>query len=120
MFCAGKPVRVTYVPEIGFSFFVFRTNRNINPTSKGENMKSLKRLGAAIALTFALALAAFADCVPPAPGEILTPPCSVAQKTPDDPTAPGEILMPPASNAEIAFTISDATIGILLSALSLF
>jgi len=43
-------------------------------------MKSLKRLSAAIAFTFALALAAFADCAPP--GEILMPPCSVAQKTP--------------------------------------
>ncbi len=83
-------------------------------------MKSLKRLGAAITLTFALALAVFADCVPPAPGEVLMPPCSVARQTPDDPTAPGEILTPPASNVENAFTISDATIGILLSALSLF
>ncbi len=83
-------------------------------------MKSLKRLGAAIALTFALALTAFADCVPPTPGEVLFPPCSVAQKTPDDPTTPGEILTPPASNVENAFTISDATIGILLSALSVF
>ena len=81
-------------------------------------MKSLKRLSAAIALTFALALAAFADCAPP--GEILMPPCSVAQKTPDDPTTPGEIQTPPASNAENAFTISDATIVVLLSALSVF
>ena len=83
-------------------------------------MKSLKRLSAAITLTFALALAVFADCVPPAPGEILMPPCSVAQKTPDDPTTPGEILTPPASNAENEFTISDATMNVLLSALSLF
>ncbi len=81
-------------------------------------MKSLKRLSAAITLTFALALTAFADCVPP--GEILMPPCSVAQITPDDPTAPGEILTPPASNAENEFTISDATMNVLLSALSLF
>ena len=83
-------------------------------------MKSLKRLGAATTLTFALALAAFADCVPPAPGEVLTPPCSVAQITPDDPSAPGETQTPPASNTEIVFTISDAMIGILLSALSVF
>lgn len=83
-------------------------------------MKSLKRLSAAIALTFALALAAFADCVPPAPGEMLTPPCSAAQITPDDPTAPGEILTPPASNAENEFTISEATINVVLSALSFF
>ena len=83
-------------------------------------MKSLKRLAAATALTFALALAAFADCVPPAPGEVMFPPCSVAQKTPDNPTAPGEILTPPASNAENEFTISEATINMLLGALSLF
>ncbi len=83
-------------------------------------MKNLKRLSAAIALTFALALAAFADCVPPAPGEMLTPPCSVAQQTPDDPTTPGDILTPPASNSENVFTISEATLNVLLSALSLF
>jgi hypothetical protein len=85
-----------------------------------KNMKSLTRLSAAIALTFALALTAFADCVPPVPGQIDTPPCSVAQKTPDDPTPPGEILTPPASNAENEFTISEATMNVLLSALSLF
>lgn len=83
-------------------------------------MKSLMKLGAAIALTLALALTAFADCVPPVPGQIDTPPCSVAQITPDDPTAPGEILTPPASNAENEFTISEATMSVLLSALSLF
>ena len=83
-------------------------------------MKSLTKLGGAIALTLALAFTALADCLPPVPGQIDTPPCSVAQKTPDDPTAPGEILTPPASNVENAFTISDATIGILLTALSVF
>ena len=81
-------------------------------------MKSLKRLSAAITLTFALALTAFADCVPP--GEILMPPCSVAQKTPDDPTTPGEVPSPPASNVEDVLTISETTLGVLLSALSLF
>jgi len=83
-------------------------------------MKSLKRLSAAIALTFVFAFAAFADCPLPVPGEVNTPPCSSAQKTPDEPTVPGEIQTPPASNAENVFTISDATIGLLLSALSLF
>ena len=83
-------------------------------------MKSLTKLGGAIALTLALAFTALADCLPPVPGQIDTPPCSVAQKTPDNPTAPGEILTPPASNAENEFTISDATMNVLLSALSLF
>ncbi len=83
-------------------------------------MKSPMKLGAAIALTLALTLTAFADCVPPVPGQIDTPPCSVAQKTPDDPTPPEEIQIPPASNVENAFTISDATIVVLLSALSVF
>ena len=80
-------------------------------------MKSLKRLGAAIALTFVLALTAFADCVPPVPGEILTPPCSVAQITPDDPVASAE---PSASSTSGVIEISVATLDVLLSALSIF
>ena len=80
-------------------------------------MKSLKRLGAAIALTFALALAAFADCVPPAPGEVLMPPCSVAQITPDDPVASAE---PSESSTSGVIEISVTTLDVLLSALSLF
>jgi hypothetical protein len=78
-------------------------------------MKSLKRLGAAIALTFALALAAFADCLPP--GEILMPPCSVAQITPDDPVASAE---PSASSTSGVIEISVTTLDVLLSALSIF
>ncbi len=46
-------------------------------------MKALKRIGAAIALTFVLAFAAFADCLPPVPGEVNAPPCLGAQITPD-------------------------------------
>ena len=80
-------------------------------------MKSLKRLGAATTLTFALALAAFADCVPPAPGEVLMPPCSVAQITPDDPVASAE---PSESSTSGVIEISVTTLDVLLSALSLF
>ena len=80
-------------------------------------MKSLKRLSAAITLTFALALAAFADCVPPVPGEILRPPCSVAQITPDDPVALAE---PSASSTSGVIEISVTTLEVILSALSLF
>ena len=78
-------------------------------------MKTLKRLGAAIALTFALAFAAFADC--PIPGEMSTPPCSGAQITPDDPVASTE---PNASSTSSVIEISVTTLDVLLSALSLF
>lgn len=81
-------------------------------------MKTLKSLGAAIALTFALAFAVSADCLPPAPGEMSTPPCTAAQVTPDDPTPPGETSTPP--NIEEVFTISEAALDVLLSALSIF
>ena len=81
-------------------------------------MKTLKRLGAATALTFVFAFAAFADCVPPAPGEMSTPPCNAAQITPDDPAVPGETSTPP--NTEDVFTISEAAVGVLLAALSIF
>ena len=77
-------------------------------------MKTLKSLGAAIALTFVLAFAAFADCLPPEPGIMNTPPCLGVQITPDDPVASAE---PSASNA---IEISVTTIDMLLSALSLF
>ena len=80
-------------------------------------MKSLKRLGASTALTLALALTAFADCVPPAPGEMLTPPCSAAQITPDDPVVSAE---PSASSTSGVIEISVATLDVLLSALSIF
>ena len=77
-------------------------------------MKSLTKLGGAIALTLALALTAFADCVP---GQIDTPPCSVAQITPDDPIASAE---PSASSTSGVIEISVTTLDVLLSALSLF
>ena len=81
-------------------------------------MKTLKRLGAAGALTFVFAFAAFADCVPPLPGEVSVPPCTAAQITPDDPAAPGETSTPP--NTVDVFTISEAAVDVLLGALSIF
>ena len=80
-------------------------------------MKALKRLGAAIVLTFVLAFAAFADCQPPVPGQVDTPPCSSAQVTPDDPVVPAE---PNASSTSSVIEISVTTLDVLLSALSLF
>lgn len=81
-------------------------------------MKTLKSLCAAIALTFVFAFTASADCVPPAPGEMTSPPCIAAQITPDDPAVPGETSTPP--NAENAFTIFEAALDVLLGALSIF
>ena len=79
-------------------------------------MKHLNRLGAAIALTFVFAFAAFADCPPPIPGIMETPPCASAQTTPDDSVAPAE---PNASPTSSVIEISVTTLDVLLSALSL-
>ncbi len=79
-------------------------------------MKTLKRLGSASVLTLVFAIAAFADCPPPVPGEVNTP-CSSAQITPDDPVAPTE---PSASSTSSVIEISVATLDVLLSALSIF
>ena len=81
-------------------------------------MKILKRLGAAIALTFVFAFASFADCEPPVPGQMNTP-CSSAQITPDDPvvsTEPSASVTSNSAGVEISVTALD----VLLSALSLF
>ena len=82
-------------------------------------MKHLKRLGAAIALTFVFAFAAFADCPPPVPGIMDTPPCSSAQITSDDPVAsaePSESITSNSASVEISVT----TLDVLLTALSIF
>jgi len=82
-------------------------------------MKTLKRLGAAIALTLVFAFAAFSDCLPPDPGIMNAPPCLGAQITPDDPAASAE----PSASSSIApnvIEISVTTLDVLLSALSIF
>ena len=82
-------------------------------------MKHLKRLVAAIALTFIFALSALADCQPPVPGIMDTPPCSSAQITPDDPVAstePSESVTSNSASVEISVT----TLDVLLTALSIF
>ncbi len=83
-------------------------------------MKTLKRLVWVIALTFVFAFAAFADCVPPLPGEMQSPPCSSAQITPDDPVASTEPSESAISSASNVVEISAATLDVLLSALSIF
>ena len=83
-------------------------------------MKTLKKMGSALVLTCILAFAAFADCPPPVPGDMNTPPCTTAQITPDDPVASAE---PSASSTSIApnvIEISVTTLDVLLSALSIF
>ena len=80
-------------------------------------MKTLKKMGSALALTCILAFAAFADCPLPVPGDMNTPPCTTAQITPDDPVASAE---PNASSTSTVIEISVTTLDVLLSALSLF
>ena len=82
-------------------------------------MKALKRVGAAIALTLLLSFAAFADCQPPVPGQVDTPPCSSAQITPDDPVASAEPSESVTSNSA-GVEISVTTLDVLLTALSIF
>jgi len=82
-------------------------------------MKTLKKMGSALALTCILAFAAFADCPLPVPGDMNTPPCTTAQITPDDPVASAE----PSASSSIApnvIEISVTTLDVLLSALSIF
>ena len=83
-------------------------------------MKTLKRLVGVIALTFAFAFAAYADCLPPEPGTMNSPPCSGAQITPDDPVSSAETSQSSASNSSAAVEISVTTLDVLLSALSIF
>ena len=80
-------------------------------------MRTLKRFGAAIALTCVFAFTAFADCLPPVPGEMNAPPCLGAQITPDDPVASVE---PSELSTSGVIEISVTTLDVLLSALSIF
>jgi hypothetical protein len=85
-------------------------------------MKNVKRLGAAVALTLALGISAFAGiietppCAPPTPGIMEGPPCSGGQIAPD-PAVPGQIETPPASAAADA---SAFAINLLESLLPIF
>ena len=85
-------------------------------------MKNLKRLGAAVALTLALGISAFAGiiegppCAPPEPGIIQGPPCSGAQAAPD-PAVPGQLETPPAANAVSGYSVAEVAITLLESAL---
>ncbi|HYX28235.1 MAG TPA: hypothetical protein VE863_06690 [Pyrinomonadaceae bacterium] len=62
-------------------------------------MTNLKRLVAAAALLLVLGLTAFADCLPPIPGQVEAPPCAAATQMADDPIAPEIINGAPVSEA---------------------
>jgi hypothetical protein len=73
-------------------------------------MQNLRRVGSAVILTVALALATFAgetNAPPCAPGEVSTPPCA-PQSAIEDPTAPGETNTPPASTADLTSVVEFA------------
>lgn len=89
-------------------------------------MKSLKRLGVSITLTFVFAVATFAGetnsppCAPPEPGQVGTPPCAAVLMTAGDSVAPGETNTPPASQAGTEFSVADVAIDLVQSILLLF
>ena len=79
-------------------------------------MKNLKRLSAAIALTFVLGVSAFAGCEPPVPGQLETPCIPGQMPTPGDidtPTVssmtPGQIETP-RDESETSFTAIAASL----------
>ena len=81
-------------------------------------MTNLKKLGAAVLLTFALTLVAYADC--PVPGIMQGPPCvSAAQPAPDDSTAPGQTDGPPAASESAPIELPSIA-EIALNMLTLF
>jgi hypothetical protein len=87
-------------------------------------MKNLRRVGAAVALTFVLSLSTLAGevetppCAPPIPGEVETPPC--AKQMPLDNSAIRGETLSFASNTGSEFSATAAAIDILQSVLSLF
>ena len=88
-------------------------------------MKNMRRLGAAVVLTFVLGLSVLAGeverppCAPPVPGEVETPPCAT-QMALDDSVTRGETTIPPGANRGTEFSATEAAIDILQSVLSLF
>jgi hypothetical protein len=80
-------------------------------------MKTLKRAGAVVLLALVLGLPAFADCLPPVPGQTDTPPCTAVPAASDDPAAPGETSTPLATDSVDVFAISKVTVDLLLEAI---
>jgi predicted small lipoprotein YifL len=81
-------------------------------------MNTLKSLVTAVALTFALAVAAVGQTAPLCvPGHTETPPCPSAQATSEEPVvAPGETqMLPEAQSVEIASLVELALHALLLA-----
>jgi hypothetical protein len=118
--CAARSTEGQATPLKPASSCSFQ-GRTVTPIDevKEINMKNLKRLGAAVALTFVLGVSVFAGdistppCAPPAPGIMETPPCA-AQAISDDSTAPGQTDTPPASNAIDMPSFAEAAMNLLL------
>jgi len=81
-------------------------------------MKNLRRLGAAVVLTFVLSLSTLAGevetppCASPVPGEVETSPCASVTRS--------ETTIPLPSNPRTASSVTEAAITILQSVRSLF
>jgi hypothetical protein len=83
-------------------------------------MKNLKRLSAAVVLTFVLGLSALAGEVdtPPGPGKASTLPSASGQTmTLSNSTTPGEVETPPKAQS---LSLTEIATGVLRSLLSLF
>lgn len=84
-------------------------------------MRILRKLAAAVVLMCVLGLTAFAgqtDTPPCAPGEILTPPCAIAQAPTLGETVPGQVETPPAAQSDASFT--EIAASVLVGIMSLF
>jgi hypothetical protein len=63
------------------------TQSGINLQNRRRNiMKNLKKLFVAISLTIVLAGTALAECPPPVPGEMNSPPCNATQELTENST----------------------------------
>jgi hypothetical protein len=84
-------------------------------------MKNLKRLSAAVALTFVLGAAAFAGetpsgpCAPPVPGETQAPPCTGGQTIGDS-----SRLVSTPSASDSGYLVAEAAITLFESLLPLY
>lgn len=85
-------------------------------------MKNLKLLGISVTLLGVLSMTAFAgdtSSPPCVPGDTSSPPCAMAQITPDEPETSTDTVSA-ASAAEPTYLISEVTVDLLQSVLSLF
>jgi len=84
-------------------------------------MKTLRRLGTTLVLTFVFGLSPLAGkaqspaCAPPDGGITSTPPCAAAQPVPGDPAAPGQLETPPAANTVDILSVAEAAMNLLLT-----